>query len=168
MDTTKADLSAGDGISLRPTALEDLPALFRDQADPAYAHMAAFTAKDETEGAFVARWTRLLASASVASFTIVDDAGAVLGSVAAYGVAGEREVCFGVARRLWGRGVASRALALFLRRVSERPLIARAADDNLASLRVLAKNGFAVTGASRFAANARGGVEIGEVELSLA
>jgi hypothetical protein len=160
--------SANEGVSLRPTAASDLRALFRDQADPVYAHMAAFTVKDETEEMFVARWARQLASGSVTSFTIVAGDNAVVGNVAVYGGAGEREVCFGVARGLWGRGVASHALALFLRLVTERPLLARAADDNLGSLRVLAKNGFVVTGASRFAANARGGAEIGEVELALA
>jgi RimJ/RimL family protein N-acetyltransferase len=59
-------------------------------------------------------------------------------------VEGQTEVTYWVDRAVWGRGVASRALALFLSVVRTRPLFARAASDNAASLRVLEKAGFQI------------------------
>lgn len=56
----------------------------------------------------------------------------------------------------WGKGIATRALAAFLDLETRRPLEARVAQDNRASLRVLEKNGFSVVGTDRFFANARG------------
>jgi RimJ/RimL family protein N-acetyltransferase len=50
--------------------------------------------------------------------------------------------------------------------VPDRPLHARAAADNIASVRVLEKCGFVVTGHDRGFANARG-TEIDEVLLTL-
>jgi Acetyltransferase (GNAT) domain len=45
-----------------------------------------------------------------------------------------------------GKGIATRALALLLELVTARPLYARAASDNAASLRVLHKCGFTAVG----------------------
>ena len=58
------------------------------------------------------------------------------------------------------------ALSEFLPVQNTRPLYARAAKDNVASLRVLAKCGFMVSGYDRGFANARG-QEIDEVVLKL-
>ena len=54
-----------------------------------------------------------------------------------------------------GRGIASRALELLLDLVPARPLYARAASDNAASLRVLEKAGFQVIGTENSFAPAR-------------
>ena len=67
--------------------------------------------------------------------------------------------------RMAGRGIATRALTLLLAEVPARPVFARAAADNEASLRVLAKAGFAV-GTERSYAPARG-AEIDETVLRL-
>ncbi|MGI0149175.1 MAG: GNAT family N-acetyltransferase, partial [Thermoplasmata archaeon] len=69
-------------------------------------------------------------------------------------------------REYWGRGFATRALSLFLREVTMRPLYASAAKDNVASLRVLQKCGFTVSRVEKGFANARG-EEIEEVMLEL-
>jgi RimJ/RimL family protein N-acetyltransferase len=58
-------------------------------------------------------------------------------------------------RSAWGRGIASRALELLLELVPARPLHARAASDNIASLRVLRKAGFEIIGAEISYASAR-------------
>jgi len=58
-------------------------------------------------------------------------------------------------REYWGRGVATAALRDFLEVIIVRPLLSRAAADNLASLRVLEKCGFVVIGESRGHVNAR-------------
>jgi len=70
-------------------------------------------------------------------------------------------------RSWWGQGIASRALALFLDTVPVRPLYARAASDNVGSLRVLQKAGFVAIGTEISYANARD-VEIEETILRLA
>ena len=71
-----------------------------------------------------------------------------------------------IGREFWGKGIATKALAVFLSAVKARPLYARAAKDNIASLRVLEKCGFAITGYERGFANARG-EEVEEVVLEL-
>ncbi len=71
-----------------------------------------------------------------------------------------------IGREHWGTGIATRALAAFLAVQPVRPIRARAAKDNVASLRVLEKCGFQVTGEERGFANARG-AEIAELVLEL-
>jgi RimJ/RimL family protein N-acetyltransferase len=78
---------------------------------------------------------------------------------------GEREVSYWIGKEYWGRGIATKALTLFLEELKVRPLYARAAKDNVASLRVLAKCGFTFVGEDRGFANARGGVETEEIIL---
>ena len=56
----------------------------------------------------------------------------------------------------WGRGLATAALALHLDRDPTRPLYARAAVDNVGSLRVLAKCGFVAVGGDVSFAAGRG------------
>ena len=62
--------------------------------------------------------------------------------------------------------MASRALALLLQEVRTRPVHARAASDNLGSLRVLEKAGFRIIGTNRDFAQARK-AEIEETILRL-
>jgi RimJ/RimL family protein N-acetyltransferase len=47
-----------------------------------------------------------------------------------------------IGREFWGRGIASRAVALMCKEVTMRPLFATTAEWNHASLRVLMKHGF--------------------------
>jgi RimJ/RimL family protein N-acetyltransferase len=88
--------------------------------------------------------------------TIVLD-GQAVGHVASFPGedVGGREVTYVVDRAVWGQGVASRALALLLEEVTDRPLYARAASDNAGSMRVLEKAGFKVIGTERSFAQAR-------------
>lgn len=79
---------------------------------------------------------------------------------------GAPEVTYGIAREHWGKGYATEALRAFLELVPVRPLLARAASDNGASLRVLEKCGFVITHTERGFANARG-MEIEETVLAL-
>jgi RimJ/RimL family protein N-acetyltransferase len=60
--------------------------------------------------------------------------------------AGEREVGYWIGREFWGRGIATLALAGFLRLEERRPLHARVVRHNVASIKVLEKCGFRVTG----------------------
>ncbi len=62
----------------------------------------------------------------------------------AYPWAGTLEVSYWLGRRFWGQGIATEALLQLLTVVVARPLTAHVAHDNVGSLRVLEKCGFAV------------------------
>lgn len=152
-------------IALRAVEDSDLPVFFRQMTDPEALRMAAFGPEDPADrGAFDAQWERIRASADVPRTVLAD--GLVVGSAAVYGEPGEREVTYWIDRAHWGRGVATAALRALLAEVPERPLYARAAADNTASLRVLEKCGFRETVRARGYANGRGR-EIEEVVLVL-
>jgi RimJ/RimL family protein N-acetyltransferase len=144
----------------------DLECFFEQQTDPTAIHMAAFTSKDPLDWeAYLARWTRILADDSCVTRTILCD-GEVAGQVLCFEQFGETEVSYWIGREQWGKGIATRALGEFLLEVTDRPLFARAAADNVASVRVLEKCGFTIAGHERSYANGRG-EEIDEVILRL-
>ncbi|HZG03860.1 MAG TPA: GNAT family N-acetyltransferase [Streptomyces sp.] len=149
----------GAGVELRATVPADLPLLFRFQLDPEANRMAAFTVEDPSDrAAFDARWERLLGDPEIVLRTALAD-GEVVGSVVLYtpwDVPDRREVAYWIAREHWGRGIASRALAVLLAEQPHRPLYARAAKDNHGSLRVLEKCGFVRCGEDSGHAAARG------------
>ena len=68
---------------------------------------------------------------------------------------GTPEVTYWIRRDLWGRGIATAALAELLREVTVRPLFARAAADNAGSAKVLLRNGFTRVGEETPYAEAR-------------
>jgi RimJ/RimL family protein N-acetyltransferase len=154
------------GIVLRDVAEDDLPTFFEHQRDPAANHMAAFTAKDPADrDAFAAHWAKILGDDAITKKSILLD-GHVAGHIASFERLGKPEVTYWIGREHWGKGLASRALSEFLRDVKKRPLYARVAGDNVASLRVLEKCGFTVCGREKGFANARG-AEIEELILEL-
>jgi RimJ/RimL family protein N-acetyltransferase len=155
-----------DDLTLRAVADADLPIFFAQQLDPEANHMAAFSAKDPAdEAAFAKKWAKIRASRAVVLRTVVQR-GEVVGHVASFGPRDEREITYWLGREYWGRGLATRALAKFLRRLRKRPLYARAAADNRASIRVLEKCGFRLAGRETSFADGRG-AEIEEVILKL-
>jgi len=156
-----------DELLLRPVVADDLPIFFEQQADPDANYMAAFTVKDPGDrAAFMARWQRILADPTVIIRTVVTD-GAVAGSVLSYEEEGRLEVSYWLGRAFWGRSIATRALTAFLADANRtRPIYARAAKDNIGSLRVLAKCGFTIVGEDNGYANARG-AEVEEYVLAL-
>ena len=160
--------SPDSDILLRKVAEADLVTFFEQQQDPVANWMAAFTAKDPTDwAAFAAKWAKILGDGTGTAKTIVCGgcvAGNVLSFVAPWSC--QREVSYWVGREYWGRGVATKALAAFVSELAERPLYARAAADNVGSIRVLEKCGFLLIGHERGFAVARG-EEIEEVVLEL-
>lgn len=154
-------------ITLREVRDSDLPVFYLQQNDPAGIRMAAFTAKDPADRVeFDAHWARIRHDPRIVVRTVAGARGEVLGHAAVYGPPEEREVTYWIGREYWGRGAATAALRELLDVVPDRPLHARAAADNDASIRVLAKCGFVVTGTERGFANARG-EEIDEAVLTL-
>jgi RimJ/RimL family protein N-acetyltransferase len=154
-------------VVLRDVAAADLPIFFEQQQDPDANSMAAFTAEDPTDrDAFMAHWTRILADETTTNKTILY-AGQVAGSVSCYVERpGEPEVTYWLGKPYWGKGIATAALGALLTQVAVRPIYARAAKDNRASLRVLEKCGFTIIGEGRGFANARG-TEVEEYLLRL-
>ena len=87
--------------------------------------------------------------------TIVAE-GQVAGHIARYALEGNLEVTYWLGRKFWGRGLATQALERMLHLVADRPIFARAASDNIGSIRVLQKCGFKIIGKNRDFANGRG------------
>ena len=164
--TGTADSGPGR-LALRAALDADIAIFFAHQNDAVAAHMAAFTGANSSDlPAFRLRWRRLLADETVIIRTITVN-GIVAGHVLSYEADEKPEVSYWIGREFWGQGVATGALTLFLRTVNRtRPIYARAAADNAASLRVLQKCGFALLGRERGFANARQ-AEIDELLLVL-
>ena len=143
------------GVSLRAIEDRDLDALFEQMRDPEAVRMAAFTHQDPDDRAsFDAQMARIRADPGTTNRVIIRD-GQVAGMVASFQLEGETEVTYWVDRSLWGQGVATEALRLLLDEVKVRPVHARAASDNLGSLRGLEKAGFRIIGTNRDFAQAR-------------
>jgi RimJ/RimL family protein N-acetyltransferase len=153
-------------VSLRPVEDGDLDTILQQVTDPESIRMAAFTAEDQTDrGAFLNRMSRLRADTSV-SHRVIDVDGAIAGTIGSFRIDDELEVTYWVGRTHWGKGIASAALQLLLAETAERPVYARAASDNVASLRVLEKAGFRRVAVNRDFARGRG-EEIEETILRL-
>ena len=145
-------------VTLREVTDDDLPIFFEQERDPDANYMAAFTAKDPSDKvAFAAHWARIRADTTVTNRTILCN-GVVAGSVASYVDGGKPEVTYWLGKQYWGKGIATAALAALLSLVTVRPIYAHVAKDNIASLRVLQKCGFVITGESTWFANARNAV----------
>ena len=153
-------------VSLRPLEDRDLEAIYEQATDPESIRMAAFTPKDHTDRrAFLDKMARLRDDPSV-THLVIDVDGAVAGTIGSFRIDDQLEVTYWVDRTQWGKGVASAALQILLGETAERPVYARAASDNLGSLRVLEKAGFRRVGVDRGFAAGRG-EEIEETILRL-
>jgi RimJ/RimL family protein N-acetyltransferase len=154
-------------VTLRATRAGDLDELFRIQLDPEANRIAAFTADDPSDrAAFDAHWERLAAREDADNRTVRSD-GRIVGRVARWidAETGMAEITYWIDREYWGRGIATRAMRLFLD-TQPRPVRARAAADNAASVALLTRLGFVEVGRDRGYANARG-EEIEEIEFVL-
>jgi RimJ/RimL family protein N-acetyltransferase len=134
----------------------DLPVIFQHQLDPEANRMAAFTVEDPGDrNTFEAHWKRVLADQTVTKLTILAN-GEIAGNIIGFNQLGQREVGYWLGKEFWGRGIATEALSQFLELVETRPMHARAAKDNVASLRVLEKCGFVIMAENCLFSNARG------------
>lgn len=142
-------------VTLRPVEDADLDALFDQMRDPEAVWMAAFTAENpEDRPAFDAHMARVRSSPGNTLRAITCD-GQFVGTISSFLSGDQTEVTYWIDRLAWGRGIATQALQLLLELVPARPLRARAASDNIASLRVLQKAGFNVIGTENSYAPAR-------------
>lgn len=153
-------------VTLREILPSDLPIFFDMQRDPDANRMAAFTSRDPNDRpAFDAHWVKIMNDSTVTLRTILYN-GEIAGNIASFIIFGQLEVGYWIGKEYWGKGIATQALAAFLKIVTLRPIYAAAAKDNLGSLRVLEKCGFVITGYDTAYAEARG-QEIEEALLEL-
>ena len=154
--TKRSTRPLASGVQLRDVEEADLAIFFEHQLDPDANIMAAFTAKDPTDkDAFTEHWNKVLGDDGIMIKTILFEE-KVAGYVLTHGWFGNPEVSFWIGKDYWGWGITTTALSAFLGIQKLRPLYARAAKDNIASLRVLEKCGFTITGEEKGFANARG------------
>lgn len=126
-------------VRLRPVTDDDVAIFFVHQSDPDAAAMVAFTPRDEQ--AHTAHWNKIRAIDTGVMRTIEAD-GEVAGNCVSWLQDGRREVGYWIGKEYWGRGIATRALSLFVEEIEERPLHAWVARHNAGSIRVLEKVGF--------------------------
>ncbi|HOY42574.1 MAG TPA: GNAT family N-acetyltransferase [Chitinophagales bacterium] len=142
-------------ITLTETTADDLHLLFEFQLDEEANYLAAFTAKDISDKvAYLEKYTKHLADPTITMRTIKAN-DEIVGSVAKYMMEGDAEITYGIDKKYWRQGIASTALADFLKIELARPIFGRVAFDNYGSQKVLEKCGFIRIGSDRGFANAR-------------
>ncbi len=144
-----------DSITLTETTTDDLHLLFEFQLDEKARYLAAFTAKDTSDkAAYLEKYAKHLADPTITMRTIKTN-GAIVGSVAKYMMEGDAEITYGIDKKYWRQGIATAALAYFLKIEPVRPIFGRVAFDNYGSQKVLEKCGFIRIGSDKGFANAR-------------
>lgn len=133
-------------VRLRRTTAADVQLLHGFEIDEASNQLAGTKARDWQT--FHARWMEILADTDgtrtrVTPRVILAD-GEVVGAVNISPHEQLDAMGYWIARNHWGRGIASRAVALMLAEFSRRPLYATTAGHNYPSMRVLEKNGFRI------------------------
>jgi len=121
-----------------------VPTLYAIQLDPEGNRMAMVRPRDEAT--FHAVWEGIFADPRVVPRTIVDGEGTILGIINCFQREERDYVGYWIAREHWGKGIATRALTLFLAEVPRRPIHAQVAVSNAASHRVLLRCGFVEEG----------------------
>lgn len=130
-----------DVIVLRRILASDLPQMYEMQLDEESNRIAGTIPR--TADVFESHWINALSDPSVTARAILlgDE---FAGVISCFWLDGEANIGYWIGRDHWGKGVATRALKLFLVEVKIRPLYATAATDNTASLKVLRKCGFVI------------------------
>jgi RimJ/RimL family protein N-acetyltransferase len=143
-------------VRLRAVRESDLDTLFELESDVVGADMIAFLPRDPGDRpAFDAHWSRISADPDTLTWVIEAD-GAFAGYAISFLMEGERQVGYWIVRDLWGKGVASAALAALVAEVPDRPLWGSTVSDNLGSQRVLQNAGFVIDRIERSHAPRRG------------
>src|SRR5690349_9981108 len=126
-------------VHLREVEDADVAVFFEHQTDPEATEMAAFPARDRDP--FEAHWAKIRADHTLVTRTVVAD-GRVAGNIGSWPQDGQQLLGYWIGRDWWGRGVATRAVALLVAELPVRPLHAHVAAHNVGSIRVLEKCGF--------------------------
>ena len=156
----------GNDVQLRRVETADLALFFEHHLEvrPLPASASA-SERDARKAVFLDRWAQMLSDDEVVARTIVWN-GEVAGYIARFIQREKPSVATWLGRSYWGKGIATRAAQAFLAQIEERPLYARVAYDNLASLQILRKIGFEIVGHDSFFSDVHG-YEIDEIILAL-
>jgi RimJ/RimL family protein N-acetyltransferase len=104
----------------------------------------------------MAHWRKKIQSRSEALVEVVIYDGCVAGSIESWEKDGKWLVGYWIGREYWGKGIATAALQEFLKHFKIRPLHAYVCNHNSASIRVLEKCGFGVSGQGTFFSEVHG------------
>lgn len=126
-------------LHLRTVISADLPIFYEQQLDEEAAQMAGFPSRDHDK--FMTHWAKIMADNTILLRTIVVE-DQIAGNIVSFEQDDVREVGYWLGKEFWGKGIATRALALFLEVETARPLYAATALHNTGSGRVLEKCGF--------------------------
>lgn len=147
--------SPNQTVQLREVQSSDLDRFFIFEQDKEAIFMAAFTTKDPSDRlAFDNHWKKILNNPSIVNKTILYNS-MVIGHIAKFMSEDKPEITYWLDKAFWGKGIATKALQLFLEIIAVRPLYARVAKDNIGSNRVLEKCGFHIIGEDSGFANGR-------------
>ncbi len=136
-------MGLANDVRLRDVSVSDLAILYEHQREPEANQMAEFPRRDRE--AFMVHWGRILADENIIKKTIVYEQH-IAGNIVCFDLEGQPGVGYWLGKQYWGRGIATRALSIFLDYVNARPLYAYVAQNNIASIRVLQKCGFHMQG----------------------
>ena len=134
-------------IRLRRVEPRDLGLLYEIQAQPDGNDMAG--TKPRPREAFFAAWEKHFTDPGVSGWVIerhAGDAAEIVGSISRFVADGHDSMGYWIAQDHWGKGIASRALTLFLAQETCRPLHATTAKNNAASRKILERCGFECLG----------------------
>ncbi len=138
-------------VRLRAVVEADLELFLDHEHDPEAVRRSRFTPRPRD--AFLAHWRqRVLGDPDCLVRTVTVD-GEVAGSFVSWTQDDRRFLGYWLGRPYWGRGVGTRALALFLREEPARPLYADPFAGNAASVRLLQRHGFERAGTVRHGEN---------------
>jgi len=136
--------TASAKVRLRPVIDADVPVFLANHNDPVAAAMADFPTQKAAP--FLAHWVQIRADPTGITRTILLGRSVVGYMLCWLNKGGEHEVGYWIGRPFWGHGHATAALRLLIDELSDRPLIAHVALDNIGSRRVLEHCGFVVVG----------------------
>ncbi|MET8864244.1 GNAT family N-acetyltransferase [Nonomuraea sp. NPDC004580] len=127
-------------VRLRDVTEADLEVFLAQEHDPEAARRSRFAPRERE--AFLRHWKAdILGDPTVYVRAVLAD-GELAGNLVAWWEEERRYIGYWFGRAFWGRGIGSRAMALFLAEEPNRPLYADPHEGNTASVRLLEKHGF--------------------------
>jgi RimJ/RimL family protein N-acetyltransferase len=136
-------------ISLRKAVVSDVDSFFAYSLEPEAVRVAMPARDIPNARKFHEEWNRIRHGHGFTCRTILVGS-EVAGYIAKFDQMDKPSLSYWLGRKYWGRGTATRALELFLDEVSIRPLYARVATGNGASLRILERQGFRAIGFDQY------------------
>lgn len=127
-------------VCLRPLYESDLPLFYEHQNDEGAEAMVGLPSRARDD--FFDHWQKVMANPSIILRTILAE-NEIAGYLCSFiKEADEREVGYQLGKAYWGKGIATRALELFLPLIPYRPLYGVTPVHNIGSQKVLTRCGF--------------------------